>query len=280
MIVQDQGTQFVLIRQTDHAMLAGFFARHWGNSLFRQPEPFASFCLAVSEHDNGWTEWELHPEVDAVTFTPYSYVSVPTAEHMELYRVGIERVVKADRYAGLLTSLHCAGLYDRTRATLPGFSAKYIKSNESQLVSDFVQRLRLQQLRLKVDLRGDPATKDFADEKVLEANLKRMEALDCLSLYFGQAPLGEHMIEGVPTDNAGSEVDWELRPEGENCATLSPYPFDKDPLEISLLARRVAKRPYTGNDDFQKTLSQASYYAIRFTLRAGRKDTFARAVGM
>ena len=280
MIVQDQDDQLVVIRQTDHAMLAGFLARHWGNAMFQRPEPFASFCLAAAEHDNGWTEWEMQPEVDAVTFTPYSYVSIPTPEHMELYQRGIERVVKADHYAGLLVSLHCACLYDRTRATLPGFSAKYVKSNESQIVSDFVQRLRLQQLRLKVDLRGDPATKDLAEEKVIQANLKRLEALDCLSLYFSQAPLGEHVIEGVPLDDSGREVDWELQPEGENCATLSPYPFDRDPLDISLLARRVAKRPYTGSEDFQKALSQASYFGIKFTLRAGRKDTLARAVGM
>jgi hypothetical protein len=280
MIVQDQGNHLVLIRQTDHAMLAGFLARHLGNDFFRRPEPSSSFCLAAAEHDNGWTEWEMCPEVDAVTFMPYSFVSIPTAEHMELYRRGIERVVKADRYAGLLVSLHCACLYDRSRGTLPGYSAKYVRSNESQLVSDFVQRLRLQQLRLKVDLRSDPATTDLAEEKVLQANLKRLEALDCLSLYFSQVPLGEHVIEGVPADDSGKEVDWELRPEGEDCATLSPYPFDKDPLDISLLARRVPKRPYTGNDDFQKTLAQATYFAIKFTLRAGRKSTLAQAVGM
>ena len=280
MIVQDQDSQLVLIRQTDHARLAGFLARHWGNEMFRRPQPFESFCLAAAEHDNGWTEWEMNPEVDGVTFTPYSYLSIPTAEHMELYRRGIERVVKVDHYAGLLVSLHCGDLYDRSRATLPGFSAKYVKSSEAQMVSDFVQRLRLQQLRLKVDLRGDPHTKDFAEEKVIQANLKRLEALDCLSLYFSQAPLGEHVIEGVPVDDSGTEVDWELRPEGENCATLSPYPFDRDPMDISLLARRVAKRPYTGSDDFQKTVSQAGYFGIKFTLRAGNKGSLVRAVGM
>jgi len=280
MIVQEQGSQLVLIRQTDHARLAGFLARPWGNEMFRRPQPFESFCLAAAEHDNGWTEWEMRPQVDAVTFSPYSYLSIPTAEHIELYRRGIERVVRVDHYAALLVSLHCAELYDRSRATLPGFSAKYVKSNESQMVTDFVQRLRLQQLRLKVDLRADPRTKDLAEERVIQANLKRLEALDCLSLYFSQVPLGENVIEGVPVDDAGTEVDWELRPEGENCATLTPYPFDKDPLDISLLARRVAKRPYTGSDDFQKVVSQASYFAIKFKLRAGSKGSLMRAVGM
>src|SRR5215813_44415 len=86
MIVLDQDNQLVVIRQTDHGMLAGFLARHWGNAMFRRPEPFGSFCMAAAEHDNGWTEWEMRPEVDPVAFAPYTFVSIPTAEHMELYR--------------------------------------------------------------------------------------------------------------------------------------------------------------------------------------------------
>jgi len=181
MIIQEQGDHLILIRQTDHAVLSGYFARESGNENFARPEPFESFQLATAEHDNGWNEWELQPHIDPVTFLPYSFMSLPTAEHMDLYQRGIERVVKVDRYAGLLVSMHCAGLYDKTRATMPGFSAKYVKAQEAPLVTDFLQRLRLQQLRLKVDLRGDSATKDFADEKWLQANAQRLEALDRLS---------------------------------------------------------------------------------------------------
>ena len=145
MIIQDEGDHLVLIRQTDHAVLSGFFARELGNELFVRPEPAESFRMAATEHDNGWTEWELLPRIDRVTFLPYTFMSIPTAEHMSLYQRGIERVVKADRYAGLLVSMHCAGLYDRTRATILGYSAKYVKSQESSLVNDFTQGLRLQQ---------------------------------------------------------------------------------------------------------------------------------------
>src|SRR5215467_11386737 len=116
--------QLLLIRQTDHAFLAGFFAREWGNEQFSKPEPNGSFCLAAAEHDNGWTEWELKPELDSKTKLPYSFMSIPTAPHVTLYQRGIERLVKADHYAGLLTSMHASGLYDRARATMPGYSAK------------------------------------------------------------------------------------------------------------------------------------------------------------
>lgn len=277
MIVQEQGDQLLLIRQTDHAILSGFFARLWGNDLFTRPEPFDSFCLAAAEHDNGWKETELLPEIDPRTRAPFSFTSLPTPQHMALYQQGIERVVKADHYAGLLVSLHCSGLYDRTRATLPGFSAKYIKADEMQLVSDFVQRLRLQQLRLKVDLRSSPATKEFAAEPVIEANLKRLEALDRLSLHFCLTPADGATIDAVPQDNDGNEVDWELHPEENNLVSLAPYAFRKDPLDFSILARRVPKRVYIDDLDFQKTLAAAPYFPIKFTLSGGRANAMARA---
>jgi len=278
-IIQEHADHLVIIRQTDHAVLSGHFARELGNEVFMQPEPVESFRLAAMEHDNGWDEWELLPGIDPVTFLPYSFMSIPTEEHIELYRRGIERVVKADRYAGLLVSMHCLALYDRTRATMPGFSAKYVKSQDSTMVTDFLQMLRLQQLRLKVDLRADPLTKNFTDEKWLQANAQRLEALDRLSLYFCMGPLEGSTIDAVPADYQGTEVDWDLQPEGGNAATLEPYPFRRDPLEISILARRIPKRRYADDADFQKALSQASYFALKFTLRAGGAKMRARVAG-
>ncbi|HZC65789.1 MAG TPA: DUF3891 family protein [Candidatus Dormibacteraeota bacterium] len=272
MIIQDQGQQLALVRQTDHAILAGFFAREWGNERFTKPEPFESFRLAVAEHDNGWSDWELHPQIDYATFAPYSFMSIPTADHIELYKRGIDRMVKADQYAGLLTTMHVAGLYDRARATMPGYSAKYVKTNETQVVGDFVQRLRLQQLRLKVDLRADARRKDFAEDKALQMNLQRMDALDRLSLYFCMGPLADAVIEGVPQNDLGQEVDWELRPLSGQAVTLMPYPFRRDPLEISILARRIPKRRYSDDEDLQKTLAVAPFFATHFTLSAGSTD--------
>jgi hypothetical protein len=279
MIIQDHDDHLVIIRQTDHAVLSGFLARELGNELFSKPEPGESFRLAATEHDNGWEEWELQPQIDPVTFQPYSFMSIPTEEHIALYQRGIERVVKADRYAGLLVSMHCAGLYDRTRATMPGFSAKYVKSQEAPIVTDVLQRLRLQQLRLKVDLRADPAMKNFADEKWLQANAQRLEAVDRLSLYICLAPHEPATIDAVPVDYRGSEVDWNIEPEENNAVTVEPYPFRRDPLEISILARRIPKRRYADNAEFQKALAQAQFFALKFTLRAGRARMRAGVAG-
>jgi len=278
MIVQQHGDPTVVIRQTDHAFLSGFFAREWGNEVFERPEPFASFCLAAAEHDNGWQEWEMLPGVDPKTFAPHTFMTVPTDEHIALYQRGIERAVRADLYTGMLIVGHCMNLYDRARATMPGYSAKYVRSHEQHLAADFVQRLRLQQLRLKVDLRNDPAMRPFTDESRIKANQQRLDALDRLSLYFCLGEGGDITIEDVPV-NEQSEVDWQLREVGENRYTLDPYPFRREPLEFALLERRIPKRRYMDEGDLQKVLTAAPFYNARFTLRSGAAKNESYAVG-
>ena len=102
-----------------------------------------------------------------------------------------------------------------------------------------MQRLRLQQLRLKVDLRNNPATKPFTEEKLIKANTQRLDALDRLSLFFCLGNADETIIEGVPVNDEGEEVDWEIRKAGKNEFTLAPYPFRREPLEFAILARRI-----------------------------------------
>jgi len=276
MIVQEQGDQLQLIRQTDHAVLSGFFAREWGNELFKRPEPYESLRLAASEHDNGWREWELQPRIDPRTRLPYSFMSLPTDAHIALYQRGIERVVKSDRYAGMIVSMHAAGLYDRARATIPGYSAKYVKANETEQVNQFLQALKLQQLRLKVDLRADAKTKAYGEEKLLNTHSRLLEALDRLSLYFCMGGANDATIDGVPLDDAGTEVDLEMRPMGLNAVSIGPYPFRKQPMEISILARRVLKRMYANSEEFQKTLGLSSYTALNFTVHADGAPTAKR----
>jgi hypothetical protein len=278
MILQQHGDPMVVIRQTDHAFLSGFFAREWGNEVFERPEPFASFCLAAAEHDNGWQEWEMLPGVDPKTFAPHTFMTVPTDEHIALYQRGIERAVRVDLYAGMLIVGHCVDLYDRARATMPGYSAKYVKSYEQHVAADFVQRLRLQQLRLKVDLRNDPAMRPFTDESRIKANQQRLDALDRLSLYFCLGEGGDITIEDVPVSEQ-SEVDWQLREVGENRYTLDPYPFRREPLEFALLERRIPKRRYVDEGDLQKVLTAAPFYNARFTLRSGAAKNESYAVG-
>lgn len=272
-----RGEHLLVIRQTDHAFLAAFFAREWGNERFSKPQPNVSFCLAVAEHDNGWTDWELQPTLDPKTHLPYSFMSIPTETHIAIYKQGIERLVKVDHYAGLLAVMHASELYDRARATMPGYSAKYVKSYESQIVSDFVQQLRLQQLRLKTDLRSNPAMKAYAEERLLKKNAARLEVMDRLSLHFCMNPEQNLILEGVPVNDQDDETDMELHSEGAGVVAIAPYPFRRDSLSFSIMARRVPKRVYSSDQDFQRTLAASQYFPLKFTVGALRTRAFSQA---
>src|SRR5258708_17496257 len=140
------------------------------------------------------------------------------------------------------------------------------------LVNDFLQQLRLQQLRLKVDLRSNPATRLFMEDALVNANVARLEALDRLSLHFCLNPQQDAMIDAVPVNDSGEEADLELHLQGANVVTLAPYPFRREPLSFSIMARRVPKRGYSGDLDFQKTLRAAQFFPGKFSGRARRAD--------
>jgi hypothetical protein len=274
-----RGETLLVIRQTDHAFLAAFFAREWGNEKFTKPQPNVSFCLAVAEHDNGWSEWELQPVLDPKTHLPYTFMSIPTETHIALYQRGIERLVKVDHYAGLLAVMHASELYDRARATMPGYSAKYVKTAESQIVSDFVQQLRLQQLRLKTDLRANAAMKGYAEEHHLKANVARLEVMDRLSLHFCMSPEQDVLLDAVPVNDQGEETEMELHPESNGVISVAPYPFRRDPLSFSIMVRRIPKRIYASDEDLRRTLAAAQHFPVRFTMRARQSGGYSRVAG-
>src|SRR5215471_15687624 len=273
------GESILVIRQTDHAFLAAFFAREWGNETFAKPQPNVAFCLAVAEHDNGWGDWELEPALDPKTRLPFTFMSIPTETHMAFYQRGIERLVKVDHYAGLLAVMHASELYDRARATMPGYSAKYVKTTESQMVGDFVQQLRLQQLRLKTDLRANPAMKGYVEEQPLKANAARLEEADRMSLHFCMNPEQDVLLDAVPVNDQGEETDIELPGDGDGAFSIAPYPFPRDPLAFSILVRRIPKRFYASDADLQRTLAAARYFPLRFTMR-GRASAYSRVAGV
>jgi len=67
----------------------------------------------------------------------------------------------------------------------------------------------------------------------------------------------------------GAEVDWEIRKEGKNELRWHRILSGAKPLEFAILARRIPKRRYTEDAELQKVVTAASFFNIRFTLRAG-----------
>src|SRR5438105_10026462 len=106
MIVRDAGHAWQVVLQTDHADLSGDFARAW-----REQRPrHASLVIAAERHDDGWAVWEQAPRVGD-DGKPVNFLDVDVRSHLAFYRAGIAAITEQDPHAGLLVSMHGAGIY-------------------------------------------------------------------------------------------------------------------------------------------------------------------------
>ena len=104
MIVRDLGDAWQVVMQPDHADLSAAFARAWATPL----KP--SLVIATERHDDGWAVWEQSPRVDD-DGKPVGFLDVDVRAHLAFYRAGIAAITEEDPDAGLLVSMHGAGIY-------------------------------------------------------------------------------------------------------------------------------------------------------------------------
>lgn len=114
MVVRDAGTAWQIVLQTDHGELAGDFAAAWAP----RPQPFESLRTMARRHDDGWFVWERAPGLDAAG-RPCNYVDVQVPSHLAFYRAAILAVTEQDPYAGLIVSMHGAGIYRQRYGAQP-----------------------------------------------------------------------------------------------------------------------------------------------------------------
>ena len=130
MIVRDAGDAWQVVLQTDHADVSAACARLWADTGSRHP----SLVVAAERHDDGWAVWEQSPMMDADSGRPLNFLDVPVPAHLAFYRAGIAAITDEDSYAGLLVSMHGAGIYRQRYGAQPE-----LKLSRAAEVSDLVE---------------------------------------------------------------------------------------------------------------------------------------------
>lgn len=210
MIVRDLGDAWQVVMQTDHADLSAAFARAWATPL----PP--SLVIATERHDDGWAVWEQSPRVDA-DGKPVNFLEVDIRSHLAFYRAGIAAITEEDADAGLLVSMHGAGIYRQRYGLDPGLGLARA-AEEQELVDAFVAE---QEAKFGGSIAGR------------QEDYELLQLFDRLSLYFCMRDPGveEAEVQGYRIVPA---APWHVR--------LDPYPFGDDPLHASLVRRVIPKR--------------------------------------
>jgi hypothetical protein len=277
-IVAETADGYQFVTQPDHAALAGQFADAWGSASVDRPEPFDSLVLAASVHDTGWRTYDRRPRL--ADGDPVDFRETPAETWIALYDEGIDAVAEMDAYAGLLVSMHGAGLRNQRYGLSPAWPETPDEYRE------FVDREHRRQRRLldgPLD-EGSPPASDadrdllrslHADEGVphdydgrLWADYRRLQAWDALSLAFclTDDPPEYDEIGAVPTSGPRDETTLSVTRAGAGEYTIGPCPFDESPLAVSVPVRTVAK-PIGDESSLARAYYGASRETRRFALR-------------
>ena len=246
MLVRDAGEAWQIVLQTDHADLCAELARAWRP----RPEPFGSVLTATERHDDGWAVWEQAPLVEPETGRPLNFLDVPVPAHLTFYRACIAAVSDQDPYAGLLISMHGAGIYRQRYGTDLALSLTRAAEVAEQVEEFVAEQEASHPVRLA-------ATGHSDDERWADYHL--LQLYDRLSLYF--------CMRDVENGESWEIGDYRLAPLGPWRVTVDPYPFVDSPARFSLVRRLVPKRART----------QSEFPAEFFALAAERVEITVEA---
>jgi hypothetical protein len=257
MLVRDRGDFWQLVRQPDHADLSGQFARAWGGAAVAPLRNAGSLALAATRHDDGWAVFDRRPAWDADNGRPRNFLDVPIGSHLAFYRACIQVVTEEDAYAGLMVSMHGAGIYNGRYGTQPSLSLRNIAGHEDE-VRSFVEEQEASRPAWVSQLGIDDAE--------LWGNYKLLQIYDRLSLAFclrewESSDAQPDTIEPCPLDYSGAEVELRLEPLGPWRVRLEPYPFASSPARFTLVRKLLLQAPFEGNEDFRK-----AYFGTRAEL--------------
>jgi len=281
MVSNYDDTRFLLTLQIDHSRVAGLIAAHWGNETFVEPKPYASIVLAAQEHDNGWWEWEVKPSTLNDQGYPLDYhdgsLKYLGKLRLDFYQRGVDRVMQRDPYAGLIVLMHGVALLN---AGYGKFKYPPDRSKGNPLVQKYIRDQESLRVKLMEQLRQSEEFREFSTEEHIGTNYKLMEIFD----LFGQFVCNRYPFNGtnirpkgpsttlndhpVPVGPGRDEVTLTIDILDEKRAVVRPYPFDVDPLEISIPARLLPRRSYTSEEDILSHFYKGERITINRTLQS------------
>ena len=271
-------SDLLLILQVDHSKVTGWFAAHWGNDKFARPSPYAAMVLAAQEHDTGWWDWEIKPQLNSEGVPPDYIGSIKhlgSKVWLDFYRHGIERLAEQDPYAGYIVSLHSDGLLTQGRGLLP-YMPDYKVYPE---VQEFLREQESYRNGLMQQLKSSPEYHDHLSEEQIWTNFKLMEVYDQMGQFVcNRYPFNStqrkngpsNTMSNVPTPTQPGKADAILTfiIKDESRATVSPYPFDIDPLPVSFQGRLLPKRRYANQGEFLQEYYGAERIMINYSLHS------------
>ena len=237
MIVRDLGDAWQIVLQTDHADLSAAVAQAWAEPVS------ASLALVAERHDDGWAVWEQSPRTNP-DGSPTNFLEVDVRSHLAFYRAGIAALTEQDAYAGLLLSMHGAGIYKQRYGLDPGLGlarAEEVRGDVDAFVAE-----------QEAKFGGDPGEH--------RRDYELLQLFDRFSLYF--------CLRDAAAGEAADVQGYSFEPVAPWHVRVTPFPFAEGPASFSLLRRVLPKRDWT-EDEFRREFFATPPERTQITIEAG-----------
>lgn len=271
MLIRRRDDRLLLFQQVDHGTLTGEFVDLWGNERFAAPEPLEPLRIAATYHDEGWRLRDDALPFNAEEGRPASFSEIEMEDHIPLYQRGVDAVFERDIYAGLIVSMHWTGLY-RGRWGLQPMRIQW--GEERTPIEQIQDDAIIAQEQRWIGVKRELTNGVFRSEFEINAwhNYDLMQAFDLLSIFacmndltpvpadaepellgmtlrsIDQAP-GARRIPNVAARAGGERVDLILRAVEPGVATVDPYPFKDDAVDLSVAATTIPDKRYANGDE-------------------------------
>ena len=226
MIVRPAGDTLQLITQPDHARLAGEIMQHT-IALAEHPRR-ESILLAITEHDNGWTEPDAAPLIDPATGVPLDFISAPIAVRQGVWPRGIARLAH-NPWAAALVAQHAIAIFERYRS-----------DNAWRQFFTVVESAR----QTMVGASG------FSLEE-LQADYRFLGFGDLISLTFCNGWSDAQQFDA-----------WSVRLLGSQVVVL-PDLFNGRSIPIAIAAKAIRRRPFRNDADLRDELAAAPSTTVK-----------------
>jgi len=255
MIRREESDSIWIIHQMAHTYISGRIAEHWIGDGAMVCTPREEMLLAAYTHDAGWAASEQAPRINAQGF-PRTFTEMDLDEHFVIWQDSIDSVYMQNRYAGLITSMHCTALYEQR--------LRYLSDapSDRERVQDFLDSQRAWEQALITSLREHPRYALAVESACLNNNLRLLQVWDYLSLLLCMSTVHEQVLEDVPLSEHRRDVLY-VSAGGPRSMVLDPFPLSQ-PLTIWIDARQVIGGPFESDEEFQKALVDVPYKPLVF----------------
>lgn len=234
MICREQDGAFVMVKQHEHGLLAGEFAKWFKEEHTPAEGRRAEVLRAVSNHDRGWIDLDETPFWNDAEDAPYSFIDFPVVPKLTFYRRGINEVEADTPYGALLCSSHFERLIE-------------VSGEECPELTQYLQDEAERRARIHRELEQSKPL----GEGELYYDARLLQFCDDLSLFLALSEPGSAESEKHPwfvdgfsgseefsfTSGRAIQAEW----QDTATLTLTPFPFTKE-IEVSFKLRRVSRK--------------------------------------